>query len=403
MVGTGVFTTSGFLLADLESRGRVLMAWAAGGLMAALGALSYGALARRLPESGGEYLFLSRTVHPAAGYVAGWISFLAGFSAPLAASAIAFGEYAKGWWPGTSPRALASVLLVVAMAVHSTTVRGGMTLHNAAVVLKIVVIALFIYLAGSRLPSTAPLLEAAPGEFPLGAFAIALIWISFSYSGWNAAVYVGGEVVQPERTLPRALLLGTALVTGLYLLLNAIFLAAVPIEELKGQLDVAVIAARGIGGAQLGAAVSLLISLVLVAHVSAMTMAGPRVSAQMARDGYLPQWLAPWDGPPRLALLLQTAAALLMLWLAAYDRLLTYIGFTLGLCTAAVVVGLVRVRLAEGASFRVPGWPWVPMAFLAMTLWTTVFSIARRPVESLLGLGVIVLGILAWRVFPTRR
>lgn len=402
MVGTGVFTTSGFTLADLHTPERVLAAWLVGGLIAAFGALSYGALARRLPESGGEYLFLSRTLHPSAGYVAGWISLVAGFSAPLAAAALAFGEYTKGWWPAGSPRIAASSLLLAAALVHGTSVRRGMSLHNLAVGLKLLVLAVFIGVAWSRfpIPAVGPALAPDRAVPPLSwpAFAVSLVWISYSYSGWNAAVYVGGEIRDPERNLPRALLGGCALVTVLYLVLNAIFLYAAPPAALAGKLEVGKIAAEALGGPRLGAFVAALIACVLVAHVSGMTMAGPRVSARMAADGCLPASLAPLSGPPRRALWLQTAMALAMLWLAAYDRLLTYIGFTLSLCTAAAVIGLIRLRLREGPSLRVPGWPWVPGLFLLSVLWSAAFAIHLRRAECLWGVAGIALGWVAWRL-----
>ncbi|MHB8522205.1 MAG: APC family permease [Limisphaerales bacterium] len=398
MIGTGVFTTSGFLLADLRSPWAVLAVWAAGGVLAALGALSYGALARRIPESGGEYLFLSRTVHPAAGYLAGWISLLVGFSAPVAAAAIAFGEYAKPWLPGWPPQLSGTVLLLVFAGVHATHVRRGARVQDWTVLVKVILILAFVVFAGARVhPSSA----ATVSGIPLSAFGVSLVWVSFSYSGWNAAIYIGGEVSDPERNLPRSLLLGTALVTALYLALNAVFVFAAPVADLSGKVQVAQIAAQALGGTKLATAVSALVALALVSSVSSMVMAGPRVYARMASDGYLPRWLAAGEGPPRAAIALQAVLALVLLWTAAYDSLLTYIGFTLGLSTGATVLGLVRLRRREGAQLRVPGWPWVPGLFLAGVLAMTLFTVARRPMESLVGLGTIGAGFVAWRL--TRR
>jgi APA family basic amino acid/polyamine antiporter len=395
MIGTGVFTTSGFLLADLRSPWIVLAAWTVGGVIALLGAISYGALARRIPESGGEYLFLSRTLHPAAGYLAGWVSLLVGFSAPLAAAAFAFGQYAKPWVPAWSPQTSGTLLLVAFSALHSAHVQRGAWVQNAAVLLKITLITLFVGLAFARLPVSR---ESATGVVPLSAFGISLVWISFSYSGWNAAVYIGGEVHDPERNLPRALLLGTGLVTLLYLALNAVFVFASPAEELAGKLDVGRIAAEQLGGPAWANAAAGLVALTLVSSVSSLVMAGPRVYARMAADGYLPHWLRTEQGPPRPAILFQGLIALLLLWTASYEGLLTYIGFTLGLSTAATVLGLVRLRRREGVSLRVPGWPWVPALFLVSVLGTTGFSIVRRPTESLLSLATMGIGWLAWRL-----
>ena len=395
IIGAGVFTTSGFLLADLRSPWIVLAAWAVGGVIAVLGALNYGALARRLPESGGEYLFLARTLHPAAGYLAGWVSLLVGFSAPLAAAALAFGEYSKTWLTAWSPRVSGTLLLLAFSWLHAAHVRRGAWVQNAAVLLKVALITLFIGFAFSRLPVP---VGRATADFPLSAFGVSLVWISFSYSGWNAAVYVGGEVRDAERNLPRALLLGTVLVTLLYLALNAVFVFAAPVEQLAGRLEIGRIAGEHLGGPVLANAVSALVALTLMMSVSSMVMAGPRVYARMAADGYLPRWLRTGPGPPRAAIYFQGGIALLLLWTATFAGLLTYIGFTLGLSTAATVIGLVRLRRREGASLRVPGWPWVPALFLLSVLGTTAFSIALRPVESLLGAATIGIGWLAWRM-----
>jgi APA family basic amino acid/polyamine antiporter len=360
-----------------------------------LGALSYGALARRIPESGGEYLFLSRTLHPAAGYVAGWVSLLVGFSAPVAFAAFAFGEYSKPWWPAIPPKLSGTVLLLAFSAVHAAHVQRGAWIQNAAVLLKVVLIVVFGGLALLRLNigSASP----AP-ELPVLPFAVSLMWVSFSYSGWNAAIYIGGEIREAESTVPRAMLLGTALVMGLYLVLNAVFVYAAPVSELAGKPDVGRIAAQSLGGPVWANAVASLVALVLVSSVSAQIMAGPRVSAKMAADGYLPRWLAVTHSPPRAAIAVQAVIALVMLWSATFDWLLTYIGFTLGLSTAAAVLGLIVLRLREGPQLRVPGWPWVPALFLVCVSTITVLSLIGKPKATFAGLATIALGWIAWRL-----
>lgn len=395
MIGAGVFTTSGFLLADLGSPWIVLLAWCVGGIQAALGAICYGALARRIPESGGEYIFLSRTLHPSAGYLAGWISLLVGFSAPLAAAAFAFGKYTGPWMPDLDVRVLGTILILLFGIVHALHVGRGAQVQNWSVILKIcLILALITY----ALPRVDLEIQATPEPvaFSIGAFAVSLVWISFSYSGWNAAVYVAGEVRNAERVLPRALLLGTGLVTILYLALNSVFVFSAPGEELVGRVDVGRIAAEAIGGAGLGNAVAALIALALLTSVSSLIMTGPRVYAQMAGDGYLPRFLCPQSGPPRSAIAVQLVIALLLLWTATFEDLLTYIGFTLMLSTAATVVGLIVLRRKEGPALIVPGWPWVPVLFLAGVVGIGYFSISQRPLPSLAVLGVLGIGWIAW-------
>ncbi|MDA1273335.1 MAG: amino acid permease [Verrucomicrobia bacterium] len=393
MIGTGVFTTSGFLLADLKSPASVLAVWILGGVMATLGALSYGALARRIPESGGEYLFLSKTLHPAAGYIAGWISLLVGFSAPLAAAAYGFGEYTQTWFPASTSRWTGTFLILIVSLVHSLDVRGGAMIQNSAVLLKVLLIGLFVGLAIMRLPSVD---QPPSASVPISVYGVSLVWISFSYAGWNAAIYIGGEVRNPEKNLPRSLLFGTALVTLLYVTLNAVFVYSAPTTELAGKLDIGRIAAQALGGPSWADATSLLVALALATSVSSLLMAGPRVYARMAADGYLPGFLFSNAGPPRSATALQSLLALALLWTATYESLLTYIGFTLGLSTAATVVGLIVLKLKHKERLQVPGWPWVPMLFLFGVSAVTLFSILQRPKESFLGLSTIAAGFVGW-------
>jgi APA family basic amino acid/polyamine antiporter len=261
------------------------------------------------------------------------------------------------------------------------------------VLIKVTLILGFIGFAASHLGAT-PL--PPPHSAPLALMGVSLVWVSFSYAGWNAAIYIGGEVTDPERNLPRSLLLGTAIVTLIYLALNAVFVFSAPIDQLAGKLEVGRVAATALGGPVWGNMVSALVALVLISSVSSLIMAGPRVYARMAEDRYLPSCLAPRNGPPVNAIFLQGVLALFLLWSSTFDQLLTYIGFTLGLSTAATVAGLIRVRLREGSQIRVPGWPWVPGSFLIATLAITGFAIARRPKESLAGFATILLGLLAW-------
>jgi APA family basic amino acid/polyamine antiporter len=402
MIGSGVFTTSGLLLRDLHTPGRVLAVWLGGGVLALLGALCYGALARQFPESGGEYLYLMRTVHPAAGYIAGWVSLLVGFSAPLAAVALAFGEYIKPWLPaGTPPEVTGSCVLVVFALLHGLHVQRGAWVQNAAVLAKLLLMVVLLGWAGARLrPAPSP----PPAAFSLGSFAVALVWVSFSYYGWNSPAYVGSEVRDAERNLPRAMALGTALVAVIYLTLNTVFVFSAPVEQLAGKLEIARTAALALGGTALADFVTALIVLALANCISSMMMAGPRIYARMADDKCLPRWFCfPAQGPPWHAILLQTALALAMLWTATFQSLLTYIGFTLGLCTAATVLGLIRLRRRAGAQLEVPGWPWVAVLFVLSVVLISAFTVARKPGESAVGLGTLLLGWLAWYLTSRNR
>lgn len=407
MIGAGVFTTSGFTLAALHTPQRVLAAWLIGGVLALCGALSYGALARRISGSGGEYLFLSRAVHPAAGFVAGWVSLLAGFTGAIAFAAHALEAYllplttAPPAWPAGW---LAVTVIVLAGIAHGVTARLGTVAQNILVGAKLALLCGIIVYAFAFAPAKAwqggPLLGADGGVAPLSwsALALSVMWISLSYSGFNAAVYVAGEAAQARRLVPRALLLGTLLVTALYLALNAVFVYVPAPELIAGSEDVAAQAAHALGGKPLANIVRVVIALALLTSVSSMIMIGPRVYAQMAADGVLPRWFHRAGQVPRRAVALQVVLAVLVVVIAKLEVLLSYLGFTLTLSAALTVASLFVLRARDGAiRVPVPGYPWVPGFYVIATLACAILAAAHRPHEALVGLLTIGCGLLAWR------
>jgi len=374
MIGSGVFTTTGFSLADLGSRGLVLAAWGLGGVIAMLGAVCYGAIGRRLPESGGEYMMLSRTVHPLAGFLAGWISLVAGFTAPIAVAALLVAAYIGV--KGPTGNAIATLAIVLSGALHGVRLGGGVRVQNTAVLLKLLAIGAFVGYGAVRLFGGAATADPPPmhASFPLGVFATSLVWISFSYSGWNAAIYVAGEVRDPGYTLNRSLWMGTAVVTVAYLALNAVFLYSAEATALMGQPDVGRIAAKALGGPVLEHALTALILLALFTSISSMVMIGPRVYAQMADDGLFPRFLQFRGQVPASAVALQCLLAILVVWISGLRELLGFIGFTLGLSTCATVLALMRLRHVEGRErVPLPGYPWLPLAYVSFTLFAVVF------------------------------
>jgi amino acid transporter len=406
MIGVGVFTTSGFALADLGTRPRVLAAWVLGGLFATCGTLSYGALARRFPESGGEYHFLGRILHPMAGFLAGWISLLAGFSAPTAAAALGLQAYLAPSIGVSEPsRWIATAAIVVTGIQHGFGVTAGVRIQNTIVATKVLGLMSFLgygaWMLASGMPEAAAIsvpdhLLAAPATetFPFAAFAVSLVWISFSYSGWNAVVYIAGEVRNPQRNLQRSLLGGCLLVTALYVALNTLFLYAAPLETLVGKVDIAAIAAAHLGGSRFQFLVRLLIGLALLTSISAMMMIGPRVYARMADDRLFPQFFRPRNGNFRHAILLQGVLALGVVWSTRLADLLSYIGFTLGLSAALTVFALMWQRRREGAvPLPMRGYPYVPLVFLVGVLGSSGFLVMRAPSEALWGALTVISGL----------
>ena len=405
MIGAGVFTTSGFALGDLGSPWRVLAAWLAGGVLATTGALCYGSLARLMPGSGGEYLYLSRAIHPLAGFVAGWVSLLAGFTGAIAFAGLTFAAYALPGSTGTmAASAVATAAIAFAALLHALRVRQGAWVQNAAVALKLVLIAAFCIgavAAPGRWEGLAALAAGAyePPAFSIAAFALTLMWISFSYAGFNAAVYIAGEVPSAAARVPRALVIGTLATTLIYLVLNAVFVLAPPFESVAFEQDVAAIAARAVGGEGLAALVRVVVALALLTSVSAMIMVGPRVYAKMADDGLMPRILRFQGEAPTAAVLAQAALAAVVVWIAGLRELLSYLGFTLGLSTAAAVACVfVLARRAPGVRPALPGYPWAPAVFIASTLVFAALAATQSPAEMIAALVTIGSGALLYLI-----
>ena len=422
MIGSGIFTTSGFILAELGSPAALLVCWLVGGLFALAGALCYGELGAMLPEAGGEYAYLRRAFGPLPAFVSGWISLIVGFSAPIAAAAIAFATYLLGgerapWltlelggqaWLTLSPvTALACGAIIVLSLVHYHSLRVGQRVQNLLTLFKLGFILLFIVVGlglgdGELAHFDQPLPEASPGPAD---FAVALIFVSFAYSGWNAAAYLGAEIRDPGRNLPQALALGTGLVVVLYLLLNLVYVYALSPAEMEGVLEVGATAASALFGNEVGTLFALAIALGLLSVLSAMIMAGPRVYYAMARDGLFFRRFGRVHSArrtPAQSILLQAAIAILMILVAAYDALLVYIGFTLSLSAALTVIGLLRLRRLhpeQHRPYRTIGYPATPLLFLAGSLCIVIYALISRPVVGLYGIVTLAIGLLLYRLF----
>jgi len=392
MIGAGVFTTSGFTLASLREPSLVILAWLVGGVIALCGAYSYGLLVKRMPVSGGEYAFLSQAAHPFLGFIAGWISLLAGFSGAIAFAAVSFEAYL----PELLPHGILAALLVISGAmIHGARTHLGAGIQNATVALKLLMLAVFLAVSFWSLNSGTwnyDALPPLPDESPALAFAQALVWISLSYSGFNAAVYVAGEAASPN-VVARALLTGTALVALLYLLLNTVFVLAPPASEIAGQPDVAAIAALAIGGEGFAQFTRLVIAFALLTSVLSMMMAGPRVYGKMADDGLLPKFFALHPERTWPAVCLQLVVALILVFAGSLQDLLSYLGLTLSLSTALSVACL----FLGDPSRRITGLRALPpLLFILATLTTATLLVIRDPWQAL-GTGLtLVIGGLAY-------
>jgi APA family basic amino acid/polyamine antiporter len=438
MIGTGVFTSTGLQARDLHDPATILLAWIVGGVLALCGAAAYAELGAMMPQAGGEYVYLSRAYHPAVGFLSGWVSLTAGFSASIAVSAIAFATYlaklvpaldgAAAWLTADlavgehhlftialgAREAVAIGLIVGMSALHGVDTRLGGWVQagftGSKVLLLVALIACGVALGHgdwNNLRSQ----HGGLANLTTPQFAMALMYVSFAYSGWNSAAYIAGEVVRPEKTLPRALLAGTGLVMAVYVLLNLVVLYAVPSDTLAGGaggpvIEVGDAAARVLFGSRAAALVTSVIALALVSGVSAMMIAGPRIYAAMASDGALPEPLSRYSrrGVPTIAVVAQGVLAIVFVLVGDLGQLIRFVGFMLAIF-AALTVGAVFVLRRRGyrAPYRTFGYPITPILFIAMSAWIAYVQVESHRAESLVVVGVLALGAALYHVFGRAR
>ena len=402
IIGTGVFTSLGFQLAEIQSGFALLLLWIVGGVVALCGALCYGELSAALPRSGGEYHLLSAIYHPALGFMAGFISATVGFAAPIALAAMAFAKYFEGISGVHLPLLLSFVVVWLIAAVHMAGVKPGAAFQNISTAMKLLVIAALM-VAGFSMESKQPMRftpASGDGLIVFGpAFAVALVYVMYSYSGWNAAAYIAGEIKRPEVNIPRALLGGTLLVMIIYTALNAVFLLSTPASGLRGQLEVGLIAGNHIFGEQGGKVVGAIICLGLLSAISSMTWIGPRVTMSMGEDHWLLQLLGRKNsrGVPVNAILAQMLIVSLLLLTRSFELVVIYIQFSLLLCSLLTVVGVMVLRKTRPdlpRPYRIWAYPLPPLIFSIITIWMMVRLLYSHPVESLLGLGTMLAGLV---------
>ena len=410
MIGVGVFTSLGFQVKDIPSGFSILALWTVGGIVALCGVFSYSELGAMFPRSSGEYNFLGRAYHPAFGFLAGWVSATVGFAAPVALAAMAFGEYAKSVVPGLPPIPLAIGVVWLVSIVQLTGVRHSSTFQLISTILKVVLIVAFL-VAGFVIGTPQPI-SFAPQAGDLAhivsaPFAIGLVFVMYSFSGWNAATYIIGEMNTPQQSLPRALLAGTLIVLVLYVALNAVFLYSTPISALAGQLDVASVAGSAIFGGIGGRIVGAMICVGLISSISAMMWIGPRVMMTMGED--IPV-LRPFSrrstgGAPAYAILFQLTVASLMLFTRSFEAVLDFIQFALLFCSFFTVLGVIKLRITRPdlpRPYRAWGYPVTPMVFLLVTSFMMYYLLMERPLQSVLGTLIMISGLLIYAVLRKR-
>ena len=404
IIGTGVFTSLGFQLPDIHSGFALLMLWIVGGIAALCGALSYGELSAALPRSGGEYHFLSRIYHPALGFMAGIVSATVGFAAPIALAAMAFGKYFQGVFAFGSPVMLSFAIVWLVALFHLGDLKVGSVFQNLWTLVKLLLIGVLVG-AGFLVDPKQPISFLPNSNDALsiggGPFAVALVYVMYSYSGWNAASYITGEIKRPEKNVPRSLFVGTLVVIVTYTALNAVFLVTTPAREMSGQIEVGLIAGKHIFGENGGRIVGAIICIGLISAISSMTWIGPRVTMSMGEDNPLIRFLARKNrnGIPFNALLLQLVLVNLLLLTRSFESVVKYIGFALLLCSLLTVVGVMvlrRTRPKLPRPYKVWAYPLPPLIFSAITIWMIIYLLRSNPTESVAGLATMTAGLILY-------
>ena len=408
IVGGGIFTTTGIMARDLGDPLLILLLWFMGALFAVGGAMIYGELGSRLPHAGGDYVYLREAYGPLVAFLSGWTSFTIGFGAAVAASAISFSSYALSVIPivdeqGWLAKGLSLALLWMATFLHCQGVGTGGRVQLLLTTTKVVAIGGLI-LGGlwAMADHGIGLLEKPALLQPtFGASAIALVIVTYCYLGWNVAGYIANDIVDPQRTLPKIMIGGTAFVGMIYLLLNIVYLSALSIAELAREpiMPVAEKAAAALWGPQSGRIVAAILCLSIAGAVSAMTWAGPRVYWAMAQDGMITPWLAklhPRTAVPARAIVFQSLWASLLIMSGTFEQLLVYSGLVLSFFMALTLSSIFRLRRARPVDvqlYHAPLYPFLPITLVCGAAALVISSMLERPAESLYGTATVLSGL----------
>jgi APA family basic amino acid/polyamine antiporter len=409
MIGTGIFTTTGILANYLPNSIWILFCWLLGGIIAISGAISYTELATRMPEVGGEYVYLKKLYHPVVGFLSGWTSFFVGFSAPIAGAAISFAAYflaginfedIEGFLSAEQiQKAIAISIIILFTSIHYFGIKFGSIIQNCLSLIKVVIV-LGLSLAGIFFGS---------GDFSysseinttynLGDFGIAMMIVMFSYSGWNASTYIAGELVNPKKNLLYSLLIGTSVVVVLYLLLNFFILNEIPFDEIKNTIAVVEKATTHSFGNGLGSLFSLLVGIALLSSLSAFMIIGPRVYYAMALDKLFFSFASIINKKyevPGYSIIIQGLLASFMVLVGSFEQLLIYIGFSLNIFPWLAVFGLFIARkrkIGEETAVKTWGYPIVPIFYLLSCLLIMIVAFFHKPIESSIATITVAVGI----------
>ena len=416
MIGTGVFTSIGFQLMDIQSTFLLVLLWTVGGIAALCGAATYAELGSALPRSGGAYNYLGRIYHPLAGFISGWISTVIGFAAPIAAVALAFSDYSTAIIFGSQPiwikKIIACLLVLIITLIHvkNKNISGKFQIGFTSI--KVFLIIGFCLCAFTITPEPQPIsFLPQKDDFKIltsTAFGISLIYVSYAYTGWNAAVYITSELERPQKELPKILLIGTATVMVLYLLLNIAFLYSSPIADLEGKTEIGYITAVNIFGSTGAVIVGLMLSLLLISTVSAMIIAGPRALQAIGEDFNSLSFLSKVNKSdiPKNAIYFQSIISLIYIFTSSFEKIIIFAGMILALNSFLAILGVFVLRRKEPdliRPYKTFGYPFVPAFYLIITFIMIAMAAANAPLNALGSIIIIIVGVIFYRHFENSK
>jgi APA family basic amino acid/polyamine antiporter len=412
VIGSGIFLTTGIMARSIPSPTLILLAWLVGGAITLTGAVTFAELGAAMPQAGGQYVYLREAYGPLAGFLFGWILFLISMGGSIAALAVGFAEYLGYFLPSLSGKVVAVGVIVLLSAFNYIGVGLGKSIQNIFTVAKIGAMAAFIILGLTvgrviEIDWTLNPQGVASASLWVG-FGVAIIAVQWAFDGWHNVTYIAGEIKDPRRNLPVALIAGTLIITALYLLINYVYLLALPMNEMAGVVRIAERSSTALFG---GATAGLISAAVLISIFGALNgaiFAALRVYYAMARDRVFFQKVGqvhPRFGTPAFAILLQCLWAGALALTGTYEQLFTYVVFvtlTFWIAAVAAVFVLRRRRPDMPRPYRTPGYPVVPAVFIAATAAILINTLFARPVESLAGLGLTLLGIPVYYYWRNR-
>lgn len=394
MVGTGVFTSLGYQVPELHNTFTIILLWTIGGILALIGAFIYAELGAHFKQSGGDYIYLSRTYHPIMGYITSWVSLIVGFSGPIALAALAMAKYL-----GFENERSSAILIIIIIAIFQCfSLKVSSRFQNIFAVLKVAFIVVLILIGISISPSPTNALlwdNSWTHEIIVPAFASSLVFVTYAYTGWNSASYIVEEIQKPKVNLPKALIIGTVFVTVSYVLVNFVFLKHASIEQMEGKEDIANIAFTNILGVRGVKWISYLIALQLVSTISGYLWVGSRVTQATAKENHLWSYLGKENKNriPIWAVVAHTLISILIILSGKFEEIFIYTAFVLQLLSTAAVSTSLFIKKKDRVLFKGNIFLLMPGIFLLFSFYILYFTFVNHPRESIIGLGIIGAGM----------